>query len=63
MKVEKMTNLALLLVLTLCMSQPLITDAWATYRYVVHIRSGLSKDSKYHILQAHCKSGNQDISL
>ncbi|KAE8008456.1 hypothetical protein FH972_004967 [Carpinus fangiana] len=31
-EVEKMSNLTLLLVLALCMSQPLITNAWPSQR-------------------------------
>jgi hypothetical protein len=61
MEIEKMSNLALLLVLALCMSQPLITNAsvWPSYRYIVHIENRLSN----HTLQAHCKSGDQDLGL
>jgi hypothetical protein len=73
MKVEKKSNLALLLVLALCMSQPLITNAWKllfpniwklpipdewkTPKYFVHIENNLSNQT----LQAHCKSGDQDL--
>jgi hypothetical protein len=47
MKVKKMSNLAL-------------TNAWTTYKYVVHVINGLSK---HHIVQAHCKFGDQDMGL
>ncbi|KAE8008488.1 hypothetical protein FH972_004994 [Carpinus fangiana] len=61
MKVEKMSNLALLLVLALCMSQPLITNAswFTTKRYVVHIENRLSN----HTLQAHCTFADQDLGV
>jgi hypothetical protein len=56
MDVQKMSNLALLLlVLALCMSQPLI--AISDNRYAVHIENGLKND----ILLAHCKSGDDDL--
>jgi hypothetical protein len=55
-----MNNLALLLVLALCMSQPLITNAsWFTQRYVIHIENRLSNQT----LQAHCTSEDQDLGL
>jgi hypothetical protein len=59
MEVEKMSNLALVLVLALCMSQPLITNAWPSQRHVIHIENGLSNQT----LQAYCKSGDQDLGL
>jgi hypothetical protein len=59
MEVQKMSNLALLLVLALCMSQLLITNAWPSQRYVIHIENKLSNQT----LQAHCKSGDQDLGL
>jgi hypothetical protein len=60
MKVEKMSNLALLLVLALCMSQPLITNAsWFSQRYIVRIENRLSNQT----LQAHCNSIDQDFGL
>ena len=60
MEVEKMSNLAFLLVLALCMSQPLITNAsWFSKRYVIHIENRLSN----YTLQAHCRSGDQDLGL
>jgi hypothetical protein len=49
-----------LLVLALCMSQPLITNAhWFYQRYVVHIENRLSS----HTLQAHCWSSDKDLCL
>jgi hypothetical protein len=55
-----MSNLALLLVLALCMSQPLITNAsWFSQRYVVHIENRLSN----HTLQTHCRSSDKDLGL
>jgi hypothetical protein len=61
MEVEKISTLALLLVLALCMSQPLTTNAWipSKVKFFVHIENGLSS----HTLQAHCKSGDQDLGL
>jgi hypothetical protein len=60
MEVEKMSNLALLLVLALCMSQPLITTAnWFYKRHVVHIENRLSN----HALQASCMFEDQDLGL
>ncbi|XP_062177018.1 S-protein homolog 1-like [Alnus glutinosa] len=57
MDVQKMSYLAvLLLVLALCMSQPLIANAG---KFVVHVENGLKND----ILQAHCKSGDDDLGL
>ena len=58
MEVEKMSNLAFLLVLALCMSQPLITNAsWFFQRSVVHIENRLSS----HTLKAHCWTHDIDI--
>jgi hypothetical protein len=51
-----MSNLTLLLVLALCMSQPLIAN---TFTYVVHIENWF----KNHILQAPCNSGDEDLGL
>ena len=60
MEVEKMSNLAFLLVLALCMSQTLITNAnWFYKRHVVHIENRLSN----YALQAHCMSEDQDLGL
>ena len=60
MEVEKMSNLARLLVLALCMSQPLITNAsWYNKRYIIHIENRLSNQT----LQVHCKSGNRDLGF
>ena len=64
MEVEKMSNLALLLVLALCMSQPLITNAWEPFgpvNYTVHVQNWFGNETI--ILQAHCKSGDLDLGL
>jgi hypothetical protein len=64
MEVDKMSNLALLLVLALCMSQPLITNALELFghvSYTVHVQNWFGNETI--ILQAHCKSGDLDLGL
>jgi hypothetical protein len=57
MKIEKMSNLALLLILALFTNQLLITNAsFFSYRYVIHIQNEL-----FDTVYVHCKSEDQDL--